>query len=202
MLMRSIKLLAFIALLNLPFESKGQGAASYFHKSANMYIDGNNSAASNIIEEGLQKFPNDPKLTALKEKLKKEDKEKKDQEKKDQEKKDQEKKDQEKKDEQKKQDQEKKDQEQKDQEKKDGEKDEDQEKKDEQKDKEQEDGEKSEEKEKEQPKPSPSDKLKEMNISEEKAKMILEAMKNKEIQYIQQNRRKATKKKKSDKPDW
>ena len=32
-----------------------------------------------------------------------------------------------------------------------------------------------------------SEKLKEMNISEEKAKMILEALKNKEIQYIQQN---------------
>jgi len=41
-----------------------------------------------------------------------------------------------------------------------------------------------------------------MNISEEKAKMILEAMKNNEIQYIQQNRRKAKKKKDSSKPDW
>ena len=39
--------------------------------------------------------------------------------------------------------------------------------------------------------PSTIDKLKEMNISEEKAKMILEAMKNNEIQYIQQNKRKA-----------
>ena len=134
------------------------------------------------------------------------DKENKDQENKDQEQKDQEKQDQEKKEQEKKdqeqQEQEKKDQEQKDQEKQDGEKDEDQEKKDEQKDKEEQDGEKSEEKEKEQPKPTPSDKLKEMNISEEKAKMILEAMKNNEIQYIQQNRRKATKKKESDKPDW
>lgn len=50
--------------------------------------------------------------------------------------------------------------------------------------------------------PSPSDKLEEMNISEEKAKMILEALKNSEIQYIQQNRRKPTKRKDSDKPDW
>ncbi|MCF6351970.1 MAG: hypothetical protein L3J06_03070 [Cyclobacteriaceae bacterium] len=94
------------------------------------------------------------------------------------------------------QDKEQKDQEQKDEEKKDGEKDE------EQKDKEQKEGEKAKEKEKEQPKPTPSDKLKEMNISEEKAQMILEAMKNNEVQYIQQNRRKATKKKNSDKPDW
>ncbi|WP_422359864.1 tetratricopeptide repeat protein [Reichenbachiella sp.] len=50
--------------------------------------------------------------------------------------------------------------------------------------------------------PSPSDKMQEMNISEEKAKMILEALKNSEIQYIQQNRRKPTKRKESDKPDW
>ncbi len=98
--------------------------------------------------------------------------------------------------------QEQKDQEKKDQEKKDGKEDEDKEKKEEQKDQEQKDGEKSEEEEKEQPKPTPSDKLKEMNISEEKAKMILEAMKNNEVQYIQQNRRKATKKKDSNKPDW
>lgn len=132
----------------------------------------------------------------------KQDQENKDQENKEEQNKDQEKKDQEEQDQQNKEEQEKKDQEQKDQEKKDGEKDEDQEKKEEQKDKEQEEGEKSEEKEKEQPKPTPSDKLKEMNISEEKAKMILEAMKNNEIQYIQQNRRKATKKKESDKPDW
>jgi hypothetical protein len=47
-----------------------------------------------------------------------------------------------------------------------------------------------------------AERLKDMKISEEKAKMILEAMKNNEIQYIQQNKRKATKKKDSSKPDW
>jgi Ca-activated chloride channel family protein len=41
-----------------------------------------------------------------------------------------------------------------------------------------------------------------MNISPEKAQMILEALKNNEIQYVQQNKRKATKKKDSSKPDW
>ena len=46
------------------------------------------------------------------------------------------------------------------------------------------------------------EKLKEMNIPLEKAQMILEAMKNNEIQYVQQNKRKATQKKDSDKPDW
>lgn len=46
------------------------------------------------------------------------------------------------------------------------------------------------------------EKLKEMNIPLEKAQMILEAMKNNEIQYVQQKKRKATKPKKSNKPDW
>ena len=36
-------------------------------------------------------------------------------------------------------------------------------------------------------------KMKEMKITEEKAKMILEALKNQEVQYIQQNRKKAKK---------
>ena len=50
--------------------------------------------------------------------------------------------------------------------------------------------------------PSVSDKLKDMHMSEEKAKMILEAMKNQEVQYLQQNKRKATKPKDKGKPDW
>jgi len=50
--------------------------------------------------------------------------------------------------------------------------------------------------------PSVSEKLKEMQMSEDKAKMILEAMKNQEVQYLQQNKRKATKPKDRGKPDW
>ena len=132
------------------------------------------------------------------------DQQKKEEQNKDQENKDQqEQKDQEKQDEQQQKDQEKKDQEKNDQEKKDGKEDKDKEQNEEQKDKQQQEGEKSEEeKKKEQPQPTASDKLKEMNISEEKAKMILEAMKNNEIQYIQQNKRKATKRKDNGKPDW
>jgi len=41
-----------------------------------------------------------------------------------------------------------------------------------------------------------------MNISEDMAKMILEAMKNNEVQYIQQQKRKPTKNPDSTKPDW
>ena len=50
--------------------------------------------------------------------------------------------------------------------------------------------------------PSVSNKLKQMEMSEEKAKMILEAMRNQEFQYLQQNKRKATKPKDKGKPDW
>jgi hypothetical protein len=41
-----------------------------------------------------------------------------------------------------------------------------------------------------------------MKISPEKAEMLLEAMKNQERQYLQQNKRKATKQKEKGKPDW
>lgn len=64
-------------------------------------------------------------------------------------------------------------------------------------------GEKKEEgEEQEPPQPSTADKLEEMNMSEEKAQMILEAMKNNEIQYIQQNQKKPQSKADDGKPDW
>jgi hypothetical protein len=75
------------------------------------------------------------------------------------------------------------------------------EKKDQQQKEQQEKEQKNEEEKKDIP-PSVSEKLKQMEMSEEKAKMILEAMKNQEIQYLQQNKRKATKPKDKGKPDW
>ena len=120
----------------------------------------------------------------------KEDQQKKEQDKKNQEKKDQEKKDQEKKD----QEQQKKEQQEKDQQSK-----EQKEKSEEEQQKEQEEKENNEKKENSK---QLSEKLQQMKISEEKAKMILEAMKNQEIQYLQQNKRKATKSRDKSKPDW
>ncbi len=154
------------------------------------------------------------KLEEKKKQDQQKNKDQKDQDKKDDQKKDQkdqnkdDKKDQEKKDQEKK-DQEKKDQEKKDQEKKDQDKN-DQKEKDpkDQKEKEQKEKEQKEKEEQEKNKdkkdipPSVSEKLKEMQMSEEKAKMILEAMKNQEVQYLQQNKRKATKPKDKGKPDW
>lgn len=98
----------------------------------------------------------------------------------------------EKKDQKDQQNKDQKDQEKKDQEKKDKEQ--------QQKDQQQKDQQNKDDKNK--PDPSLSEKLKDMKISEEKAKMILEAMKNQEVQYLQQNKRKATKPKDKGKPDW
>jgi len=65
---------------------------------------------------------------------------------------------------------------------------------------EQEEGESEEQRE--EPISPTAERLEEMNMSEEKARMILEAMRNNELQYIQQNRRKGTKPPDRNKPDW
>jgi tetratricopeptide (TPR) repeat protein len=125
----------------------------------------------------------------------KQDEQKKDQENKEDQKKDEQEKDQENKDQQKK-DQEKKEQEQKEQQEK-----EKQEK--EQQDKQKEEAEKArKEEENKDMQNLDREKLEQMKISEEKARMILEAMKNQEKQYLQQQKRKATKSRDRNKPDW
>lgn len=82
-----------------------------------------------------------------------------------------------------------------------GEKSEEQQEQEQQEQQDPEEGENEENKE-DQMDPSVAEKLEEMNISEEKARMILEALKNNEIQYLQQNKRKATKRPEKGKPDW
>ena len=125
------------------------------------------------------------------------DQQKKDQENKDQQQKEKDKKDQEKKDQQNKDQQSKEQQDQAKKEK------EEKEAKDKKEGKEQDQRENKEDKsEKKENSPQLSEKLQQMKISEDKAKMILEAMKNQEIQYLQQNKRKATKPRDSSKPDW
>lgn len=69
-------------------------------------------------------------------------------------------------------------------------------------DEQQSDEQQGEENQKEPPLNASPEKLKELKISEEQARMILEAMKNSEVQYIQQNQRKTTKTPDSGKPDW
>jgi hypothetical protein len=137
----------------------------------------------------------------LEEKKKQEEQNKQNEDKKDEQNKDKENKEnKENKDQKDQKDQQKKDQEKKEQEQKekaDKEKQDKEKKEKEAKDKEEQDKQEKEKKENFNP-----DKMKDMKVSEEKAKMILEAMKNQEKQYIQQNKRKATKPKDKGKPDW
>ena len=132
------------------------------------------------------------------------DQQNKDQQQKDQQQKEQEKKDQQNKD-QKSKEQQQKEQQQKEQQEKEQQQKEQQQKEQEKKDqqqKEQQNPEQKQDQEKKKPNPELSEKLEQMKISEQKARMILEAMKNQEIQYLQQNKRKASKPKDKGKPDW
>ena len=78
----------------------------------------------------------------------------------------------------------------------------DQEQEGEKKEEENKDGEEQEADQEPTPEEQMQEKLEEMNISPEKAQMILEAMRNNEVQYLQQQKRKATKRPPSGKPDW
>lgn len=178
-------------------------AQAYFNTSANHYVHNRRDDALRSVQTGLQKYPNDQKLKALADKLKEEKKkedQKRNEENKEQEKKDQQKKDQEKKEQENKEQKDQKDQNKDDQQSKEEKKDQQAKEK---KDGEQENRENKDDKnEKKDNSPQLSKKLQEMKMSEDKAKMILEAMKNQEIQYLQQNKRKATKPRESGKPDW
>lgn len=168
--------------------------------------------ALNYFKQALKADPanDDARFNYEMVKKKLEEQKKKEQEKnkdknKDQQQKEQQEKEQQQKEEQQKQDQQKKDQEKKDQEskeKQEQEKKEQEEKEKKEKERNEKDSEKEKKEEQKEIPPSVKEKLKDMDMSEEKAKMILEAMKNQEIQYLQQNKRKATKQRDKSKPDW
>ena len=191
-----------ILLVIVGVNTFAQSATEFFNKAANEYIYKGDEVALNTIGAGLSMYPQDRPLTNLKEKIEKEKEEQEQQqnqeqqEQQDQEQQDQEQQEQEQEDQQNQEQQEQQDQEQQEQEESD-----EAEKKDQSEQAQQQETEEEGE-EMEQPPQSRSEKLEELNLTEEKARMILEAMKNNEIQYIQQNKRKATKKPDSNKPDW
>lgn len=194
--------LTFILLVFIQSSILAQEASDYFNRAANEYIYKNEQVALNTLGVGLSKYPNDEKLKKLKEKLEKE-KEEKDQE---QDKDNQNQDDQEN---EKQEEQQNKEEQEKDKEKQEQQENQDQEPEDEKNADEKEQSQQPQEeetdeegKEMDEPPQTRKDKLEELNLTEEKAQMILEAMKNNEIQYIQQNTRKATKKQDSNKPDW
>lgn len=172
-------------------DGKFEEALNYF-KQALKANPANEDARFNyeMVKKKLEEKKKEEQKDENKNKDQKDQQEKKDEQSKEQEKKDQQ--------DQQKKDEEKKDQKSKEQEEKEKKEQEEKEKK-EQQDKEKQE---KENKEKKDIPPSVKEKLKDMDMSEEKAKMILEAMKNQEIQYLQQNKRKASKQRDKSKPDW
>ena len=67
-------IIAMIGIVNSAF---GQSVNDYFHSASQLYIFDKIPECKQTIAEALQKYPNDPKLKALKAKLKDEDKMKK-----------------------------------------------------------------------------------------------------------------------------
>jgi outer membrane biosynthesis protein TonB len=191
-----IKKLLFVIAFALPFAGLCQ--EQEFHLASNQFIHEKDKDAIATLDNAIQRYPSDKKLKALREQIKEEQKKKQEQEQKEQqEKKEQEQKEQEQKEQDEKEKKEKEEQEKQNKEKEDKEKKEDEKKKPQESD----ESKKEEQKEKQEPSLDKK-KLEEMKISEEKARMILEAMKNQEKQYLQQNKRKATKSKDRTKPDW
>ena len=180
-----------------------QSAGDFFNKAANQYIYENDQLALNTIGAGLNAYPDDVPLTKLKEKIEKEQQENQQQQQQQQDQQQQQEEEQQQ-DEQQQEEQENQEQDQEQQQQQDQEQSEDSADAEEKEQSEQAQQQETEEdgEEMEQPPQSRSEKLEELNLTEEKARMILEAMKNNEIQYIQQNRRKPTKKPDSNKPDW
>jgi Ca-activated chloride channel homolog len=178
-------------------QGKAEEALNYF-KQAVKADPTNNDARYNY--EMLKKKLDEQKKQEQQNKDQKKDEQKKEQNK------EENKKEEEKKDPQNKEDEKKENKDNKDQQKKDQQQKEQEEK--EQKEKEQKEQQEKEQQEKDQKDQQKKDqnldkqKLEQMKISEEKARMILEAMKNQEKQYLQQNKRKATKSKDRTKPDW
>ncbi|HLT79851.1 MAG TPA: hypothetical protein VKZ86_02415 [Cyclobacteriaceae bacterium] len=177
-------------------------AEEKFHTASAQYIEKKYDEALTTVKEGLKIKPNSEKLEALRKLLEQEKKQQQQQQNQEQQKQDKDKQD---------QNQDQKDQEQKDQQenaedKKQEENDKKQEDEEKKTDAEQEEAEPSkpdeEEEEKSEEKPAPSQRLEELKMSEEKARMILEAMKNQEMQYLQQKKRKATQPRDRTKPDW
>ena len=185
--LRNASLAFFFGVLTYHHGS-AQDAAGYFHQGASLYIGGKDAEARQQLQSGLARYPNDPKLNALLKEIKEND-QKNQQDKQDQEKQKQEQQKQQKQNQQSPQEQQSQQKQQQAQNKP-------------QPSQAQPKEEKSKEGKDAQEREVRAQRLKQMNLTEDKARMILDAMKNSEIQYLQQRRREKTQKTDKNKPDW
>lgn len=195
-----LTVLAFLVIYTV----HGQTEVEYFNKAAKQYVNDDIPGTGQILAEGLQKYPDDPKLNALLEKLKKDEE---DQKKKDQQNQEQDESDQPQ-DQQEQDSQEQKDGEGEEQTQEDGASESDE--MDEQRGEQSQQDEQSEDpssmdsdlSERERAMEELRQRLEEMNITPEQAAQILDAMNSNELQYIQQNRKKPTQRPARGLPDW
>ncbi|AHM62606.1 hypothetical protein D770_21795 [Flammeovirgaceae bacterium 311] len=179
------------------------GAEGAFHAAANHYIAGQQQEALQAVEKGLRQYPSDQKLQALHQKLKQQQEQQKNQQQ-------QQNEQQNEKNQQSEQQQKSSAGQQSEEDLNQQGQDKDQQSEQQKQDAEQQqqreagEGEEGEEQEMQarDPQGEINKRLQEMNISPEKAKMLLEAMKSNEIQYLQQKQRQPARRQKSDKPDW
>ena len=196
-----MRTLITLLLLMMGSLCMAQNATDFFNSAGNQFIDGDTQTALSTVNRGLERYPSDEKLKKLRDELMKQQEQEQQQQQQEQQEQNQDQEKQNQEQQEQNQDQEKQEQEQKEQQQQEQEQNEEEQKEEQQP----EDAEKTEE-QKEQEKQDELEKflekLKDMKISREKAEMILEAMKNNEIQYVQQNKRKAKKRKDRSKPDW
>lgn len=197
--MKNIKTLIVIILFSLP--TLAQDTEQYFDSGANQYIAGNLEQARTTVTDGLRLNPDNQKLRALLEKInQKEHQQQQDQQ--DQQQQDQQQQEnQDQQQQQQQEDQQNQDQQQSEEEQQSSEEQQNAEKADEQQSQEE------QAKQQENEQKAAMDSLfrmqqEEMKISPEKARMILEALRNNEIQYYQQRRRKPKQRPDRSKPDW
>lgn len=69
--MKNILLLFFISFVAVSLQA--QSADDFFHQSAQAYIHSDLQTAKQLVLEGLNRYPNDPKLNELKDKLEEEE---------------------------------------------------------------------------------------------------------------------------------
>lgn len=198
-------MLCLLAVCFLPLLAKAQNtpAEAVFRKAANFYIADQKKEALQALEKGLRQYPDNAKLQALHQKLNQQQQQQQSQSQDQQQQRQQQQ-------QQQSQQQEQADggsQSEQEQDQEGGRKDQpsDQRKQNQTTEQQREsaDSEGTEQEvQRNDPQGELQRRLQEMNISPEKAKMILEAMKSKEIQYLQQKQRQGSQRQRSDKPDW
>lgn len=192
-----------VAALLLVGQAKAQTAGEFFNRAARSYVKTAKDQALKEVNDGLNKYPNDAKLKALKEKLTQEQEQ--EQQEQNQEQQQQNQQNQEQKDSSKKEDsssQQKEGEQSKEDKAKEGQKGENPSQQSESAGENANDQMDANLADRQKKMEAMREKLKGMNLSPEQAAQILESLNAAELRYIQENKKKATQRPKKGLPDW